>query len=222
MLHLALIPVIAVTVSLKIWADFRNDMRQVYLWKPLSTVLVIVVALLSLARPEAQPGFTLWVTAGLVLSLGGDVALMFKTNRAFLVGLVLFLLAQIVYAIGFSLWNGFHTQDLISAAVLLVLIVAVYLYLRPGLGRMQGPVLFYIFCICFMVNRAISTFFGDTFTLTQAWLLSVGATLFWLSDLILAVNRFRHPFEANRLGLYLYYGGQLLIALSPSYFPTGL
>jgi hypothetical protein len=32
------------------------------------------------------------------------------------------------------------------------------------------------------------------------------------------VNRFRRPFEANRLGLFLYFGGQLLIALSPSYF----
>ena len=219
MLHLALIPVIAVTVTLKVWADFRGDQRQVYLWKPLSSVLVIVVALLSLGQPNAIPAFTWWVTAGLVLSLGGDVALMFKSkSRMFLIGLVLFLLAHVVYAIAFTAWNGFHPQDLISGAVLLAVAVAVFLYLRPGLGRMQGPVLFYVVVICFMVNRAISTFFGETFTLTQAWLLSVGAVLFWLSDLVLAVNRFRHPFEANRLGLFLYYGGQLLIALSPSYF----
>ncbi|MFN2221909.1 MAG: lysoplasmalogenase family protein, partial [Candidatus Promineifilaceae bacterium] len=87
-----------------------------------------------------------------------------------------------------------------------------------GLGSMQGPVILYILVICFMVNRAVSTFFGDSFTPTQAWLLSIGATLFWLSDLVLAVNRFRQPFELNRLSLYLYFGGQLLIALSPSYF----
>ncbi|MFN2225250.1 MAG: lysoplasmalogenase [Anaerolineae bacterium] len=218
MLHLALIPVIALTVTLLIRAEFRDDRRQVYLWKPLSTVLVIVVALLSLGEPGAIPAFSLWIAAGLVLSLGGDVALMLKSNRAFLVGLVLFLLAHVLYAIAFTAWNGFHPQDLISAAVLLVVAVAVFLYLRPGLDGMQGPVLFYIVVICIMVNRAVSAFFGDTFTLAQAWLLSVGATLFWLSDLVLAVNRFRHPFEANRLGLYLYYGGQLLIALSPSYF----
>lgn len=217
-LQLVLIPVISLTVTLKVWAEFRGDRRQVYVWKPLSTVLVIAVALLSLGQPNAVPAFTLWVTAGLVLSLGGDVALMLDSRRAFLVGLVLFLLAHMAYSIGFTIWNGFHLQDLISAAVLLVLAVAVYLYLRPGLDGMQGPVIFYIVVICFMVNRAISTFFGDTFTLTQAWLLSVGATLFWLSDLLLAVNRFRRPSEANRFGLYLYYGGQLLIALSPAYF----
>lgn len=218
MVHLILIPFIAVTVTLLVRAEFRGDQRQVYLWKPLSTVLVIAVALLSFGQPTVCTGFTLWIATGLVLSLGGDVALMFKTNRWFLIGLVLFLLAHVVYSTGFSVYNGFHPQDLISGAVLLVVAVAVFVYLRPGLGSMQGPVIFYIVVICFMVNRAISTFFGDAFSSTQAWLLTIGATLFWLSDLVLAVNRFHHPFELNRLSLYLYYGGQVLIALSPSYF----
>ena len=218
MAHLVLIPFIAVTVTLLVRAALRDDQRQVYLFKPVSTLLVIAVALLSLLQPDARPAFTLWITLGLVLSLGGDVALMFHTNRWFLIGLVLFLLAHVVYALALTLFNGWHPQDLVSAAVLLLVAILVYLYLRPGLGSMQGPVIFYILIICLMVNRAISTFFGDTFNTTQAWLLSVGASLFWLSDLVLAVNRFRRPFRANRLSLFLYYGGQLLIALSPSYF----
>jgi len=218
MAHLIPIPFLAVTVTLLVLAEFRDDRRQIYLWKPLSTILIIVVALLSLLQPDALPAFTLWVTAGLILSLGGDVALMLRTDRWFLIGLVLFLLAHVVYAIGFTLFNGFHPQDLITGAVLLILGVAVYLYLKPGCGSMKIPVLFYMVIICTMVNRAISTFFGDTFTTTQAWLLTIGASLFWLSDLVLAVNRFRRPFAANRLGLFAYFGGQLLIALSPSYF----
>ena len=218
MAHLIPIPFLAVTVTLLVRAEFKHNQRQSYILKPLSTLLVIAVALLSFLTPNVQASFTLWVTAGLVLSLGGDVALMFKSSRAFLIGLVLFLLAHIVYAIGFTLPNGFHPADLITGAVLLVVAVGVYLYLLPGLGKMKGPVLFYILVICFMVNRAISAFFGTAFTTTQAWLLTIGAILFWLSDLVLAINRFRHPFEANRLGLFLYYGGQLLIALSPSYF----
>ncbi len=218
MMHLIPIPLLAITVTLLVWAEFKAARRYVYLFKPYSTLLLIVIALLSLATPAVQLPFTLWVTAGLVLSLGGDVALMFESNRAFLIGLVFFLLAHIVYAIGFTLYNGFQPQDLIVAAVLLGLAVAVFLYLRPGLRKMQGPVALYILIICFMVNRAISTFFGDAFTPTQAWLLSGGAVLFWLSDLVLAINRFRRPFALNRLSLYLYYGGQLLIALSPSYF----
>ncbi len=212
------IPVIAVTVTLLIWAALRGDDKQVYLWKPLSTLLVILVALLSFTTPGVEPAYTWGITLGLVLSLGGDVALMFRTNRWFMIGLVLFLLAQITYSVVFTVPNGFHIEDLLTAAVLLALAALIYLYLKPGLGKMRGPVLFYILAICFMVNRALSTFFGDFFTTTQAWLIALGAILFWLSDLLLAVNRFRHPFRLERLGLYLYYGGQLLIALSPSYF----
>ena len=218
MAHLFPIPFLALTVTLLVRAEFRREQQQVYLWKPLSTLLVIAVALLSFLQPTVCIGFTLWVVAGLVLSLGGDVALMFESNRWFLIGLVLFLLAHVVYSIGFTVYNGFHPQDLMSAAVLLLVAVAVFFYLRPGLGSMQGPVILYVLVICFMVNRAVSTFFGDAFTPTQAWLLTFGAVLFWLSDLVLAINRFRYPFELNRLGLYLYFGGQLLIALSPSYF----
>jgi uncharacterized membrane protein YhhN len=216
--HLIPVPFIAITVTLLVRAEFRKDARQRYMFKPLSTLLIIAVALLSLLTPQANAAFTLWVTVGLVLSLGGDVALMFESNRWFLAGLVLFLLAHVVYSIGFTMFNGFHPQDLIWGAVLLVIAVSVFVYLRPGLGSMQGPVAFYIVVICFMVSRAISTFYGAAFTVGQAWLLTLGAILFWLSDLVLAVNRFRHPFEANRLGLFLYFGGQLLIALSPSYF----
>ena len=218
MAQLVPIPFLAVTVTLLVRAEFKHLQQQVYFFKPISTLMVIAVALLSFLTPSVQPSFALGITVGLALSLGGDVALMFKSNRAFLAGLVLFLLAHIVYTISFTVPNGFHPQDLVTGGILLLLGAVIYLYLLPGLGRMKGPVILYILVICFMVNRATSTFFGDYFTTTQAWLLTLGATLFWLSDLILAINRFRHPFEANRLGLFLYFGGQLLIALSPAYF----
>lgn len=218
MAHLMPIPFIIVTVSLLVRAELREDKQQIYLLKPLSTVLVIAVALLSFLAPSVQPRFTLWVTLGLVLSLGGDVALIFESARAFMTGLALFLLAHIVYAIAFTVPNGFHTADLITGALLLVAGVAFYIYLLPGLGSMKGPVILYILIITLMVNRAVSTFFGYAFTTTQAWLITLGAILFWISDMMLAINRFRHPFKANRLSLIFYYGGQLLIALSPSYF----
>lgn len=218
MAHLIPIPIIVVTVSLLVRARFKQDRRQEYLFKPTSTILVILVALLSLLTPEARPSFTLWIMLGLVLSLGGDVALMLRTSRMFMIGLVLFLLAHAVYAIVLSLFNGFHTPDLITGGLLLIVAAAVYAYLAPGLGSMKGPVILYILVICFMVNRAISTFFGSAFSLTQAWLLALGAILFWLSDLMLAVNRFRRPFKAESTSLFLYYAGQTLIALSASYF----
>jgi uncharacterized membrane protein YhhN len=194
--HLIPIPVLVVTVAL----------------------LVITIAALSFFTPAVQPSYTIWILFGLCLSMGGDLALMFQSDRAFRIGLILFLLAHAIYAIAFSIPNGFHPQDLITGAALLVLAIAIYLYLQPGLGKMKAPVLLYILVICFMVNRAISTFYGEAFSTPQAWLISLGAILFMASDLVLAINRFRHPFKTHRLSLFLYYGGQLLIALSPSYF----
>lgn len=218
MTHLIPIPLLVVTVFLLVRAELREVQKQIYILKPISTLLVILVALLSFTSPGNQPAYTLGITLGLLLSLGGDIALMFESGKAFLIGLVLFLLAHVAYAIVFTVPNGFHPQDLITALVLLAIALPLYLYLKPGLGSMKGPVIAYVLIICFMVNRAASAFFGTHFTTTQAWLVTLGAVLFMASDIILALNRFGHPMEKHRLSLFLYYGGQLLIALSPSYF----
>ncbi len=216
--HWIPIPFLVVTVTLLVWSRLREDRQGELLWKPISSILFLVIALLSFLAPTHRTWYTLWITAGLLLGLGGDMALMFRGKRPFLIGLVLFLLGHIVYTVVWIVADGFHSLDWVSGAVLLVLAVMAYVYLRPGLGSMQVPVLVYILVICLMVNRAVSTFFGDAFTVTQAWLLVVGASLFWLSDLMLAINRFRRPFRLEPLGLFLYYGGQALIALSASTF----
>jgi uncharacterized membrane protein YhhN len=213
-----LIALLFVTVTMLVRSKLSDNRQHEYIFKPASTILVIAIALLSLVTPGAHPGYTLAIALGLVLSLGGDVALMLRTNRWFLIGLVFFLVAQLVYAVAFTVPNGFHPADLVVGAILLLFGAANFAYLRPGLGRMAGPVLVYMVVILFMVSRAISTFFGTYFSPTQAWLIAVGAILFMLSDLLLAVNRFRRPFKAEPYGLFLYYAGQLLIALSPSYF----
>lgn len=218
MAQFVLIPFIIVTVSLLIWANLSSRRRHVFLWKPLSTLLVIMVAALALWTPGAYPGYTAGLLVGLTLSLGGDVALMFPSDRAFRLGLGLFLLAHVAYAITLTAFNGFHAADLISGGLLLMVVVLAYRYLAPGLGSIKGPVLAYILVICITINRALSTFSGTFLSPPQAWLVSLGACLFAISDLMLAINRFRRPFRYHHLSLAAYYGGQLLIALSPTFF----
>jgi len=217
-LQLALIPFLVLSVTLLIRAELRQERRQIYLIKPLSTLLVIAIAALAFGTAGNRTGYTVGVLVGLALSLGGDLALMFASPRAFRIGLVLFLLAHVAYTVAFTLYTGFRAADLIPATVLLVIAVVGYRYLAPGLGAMRVPVILYIAVICVMVARALAAFAGGVFSTTQAWLIAAGAILFWISDLILAVNRFRHPFRYNRISLAFYYGGQLLIALSPSFF----
>jgi uncharacterized membrane protein YhhN len=218
MTPLTILPVLVVAVVLLIRAELRGERRRIYVFKPLSTTLVIAVAALGARTPGANAGYAAGVLAGLVLSLGGDVALMFPSARAFLVGLILFLLAHVAYTITFTLFNGVHAADLISGGVLLAIAVAFFRYVGSGLGKMKVPVIAYVLIICLMVNRAISTLFGTSLTSRQAWLVATGASLFCISDLMLAVNRFGRPFKYHRISLAFYYGGQLLIALSPAQF----
>lgn len=216
---LYLIPVLAVTVFFLIRAEFRKAQRHIYVLKPVSTLLVIVIALISLGEAQMNPTYTTGVLIGLALSLGGDVALMFQSNRkAFMIGLVLFLLAHVAYAIMFVLLDPVHTGDWLPALVMLVIGASFYVLIRDGLGTMRIPVIVYIVIISVMVILAVSTFVGSAFATTQAWIVTVGAILFYISDVILAANRFWKSFKYHRISLAFYYAGQCLIALVASYF----
>jgi len=212
------IPFLALTVALTIRGDLRKDAKQVYLFKPLSTVLVMLVCLLSLTRTTAAPGYTWAILLGLFFSLGGDVALMFTSAKAFLAGVACFLLAQVVYGVTFATRGALAGSWVGAAIVLLVLFVALMAYLYPHLGKMRLPVIVYAAVISFMVLAALGARQSPRFGSTQAWLVAAGAILFYISDIILAVNKFAHPFKYARLAnLSAYYAGQLLIALSAAY-----
>lgn len=215
---LYLILPLAVTVALLIWAELRGKQRLVYLFKPLSTLIVIAMALLSLLEPRQNPTYFVGALVGLVLSLGGDVALMFHGNRAFLIGLVLFLLAHVAYTLTFSLLGRFSGWDALTALILLALAVAFYRLIRSGLGAMRLPVIAYMAVISLMVHRAVATLFSPVFGTAQALMVAAGAVLFYASDVILAANRFWKPWPYHRFSLALYYGGQMLIALAASFF----
>ncbi len=218
MAQLFLLPVLALAVILLIAAELRGVWKVVYVLKPAATLLVILVAALSWQTPAVDGRYSTWVLVGLSFSLLGDTALMFDGRNAFLAGLVAFVLAHIVYGVLFGAYNGFYLADLVTASLLLIAAVAAYRYLLPGLGRIKAPVLLYVMIISLMVNRALSTFFGDAFSPTQAWLIAVGAVLFYVSDLMLGISRFRRPFRLHRISLAFYYAGQAMIALSASYF----
>lgn len=216
---LYLVPVLAVAVFLLIRAEFLGKRRQVYILKPISTLTVIAVALLSFLEPTRNLTFGVGVLIGLVFSFGGDVALMFQENRkAFMAGLVLFLLAHVAYTAVFTALGRFSAWDALSAAVLLAAGVVFYRLIRPNLGTMRVPVILYMLVISLMVNRAVSTLVSPAFGSGQAAMVAIGAVLFYVSDVILAAARFWRPFRYHRVSLAFYYCGQLLIALAASYF----
>ncbi|MBN1481301.1 lysoplasmalogenase [candidate division KSB1 bacterium] len=212
-------PVLCVTVFLLIRAEIRQNRRQVYFVKPVSTLLVIAAAAIAFLLPSPQPKYTTFILAGLLFSLGGDIVLMFQSaSKAFRLGLVLFLIAHVAYTIIFSLYGALSLWDVLTAAILLIIGVSFYQLIKKNLGAMKIPVILYIVIISVMVNRAFAALVSPVFNLMQAVMIAAGALLFYLSDFILAANRFWKPWPYHRISLGFYYAGQFLLALSANYF----
>lgn len=149
--------------------------------------------------------------AGLVFSWFGDAFLIGSTQAWFLAGLVAFLFAHIAYVAAFSL----HGVDIRWAAAAIVPLaatsVAASIWLTPHVpADMLVPVRAYTVVISIMVVTAIGAR-GAGATL----LIPIGAIAFYFSDLAVAARQFVQPgFPPYVWGLPLYYGGQILLALS--------
>jgi len=214
-----LIPGLAVTVFLLVRAVILEKQWQVYVLKPLSTLIVIAVACLSLLQPERNLIYTVGVLLGLMFSLVGDVALMFEEKRsALLAGLGSFLLAHVAYAVVFTMLGRVSWWDVPSAGFLLAAGAGAYALLKAKLGALRIPVIVYIVVISIMVSRAVATLSSPVLDTGQAVMISFGAVSFYVSDAILALCRFRRPWRYRRISLTFYYTGQLLIALAASFF----
>ena len=213
-----LVVTLLVVVFFLIRAEFADQRRQIYFLKPLATLLVMSVATLALFQAEHNMNYTQFILGGLVFSLGGDIALMFpKNKKAFSVGLGLFLTAHIIYASIFFRLGHASSWSLFGLVILAIFGFGFYRIIHQKLGSMKLPVIAYIIIISGMAVGAAMLFENPSFGGGRAMIILVGAILFYISDIILAANRFWKEWKYNRISLAFYYSGQLLIALSTSW-----
>jgi uncharacterized membrane protein YhhN len=178
-----------------------------YIGKPSASL-----AFLGLGLHTAGDGGSAATTAILValaLSLVGDVALMFRTNAAFLAGLSAFLLGHLGFVVAFVLRGISVPWALALLPIALLVAVPILRWLLPHVpGEMRAPVLAYIGVITAMVVCAVGTH-GHA----PAPGLVVAAMMFFVSDIAVARQQFVVRDIANRYwGLPLYFGGQLVFA----------
>lgn len=217
MFHLIPVPFAVAGIALYWWARQTNDLATVSVVQPCITILLIAVALLSLKRPGVNKKFTGVIAAGLAIALLGDFLNLDMTNPAVVIrGLVIAIVAYLTYAIGITVINGFHRKDIPVGLAALVIYGALMSYLWPHLGSMRIPGLVYGLVLPFLVTRAASTFFGHVFSRTQAILLTAGCAMLYIGDIEFALHTYTTGVPML-FGPILYSGGQMLIALSPSY-----
>ncbi len=194
-------------------ADKRESTRGLLSTKPFLSALFIVTALTG-SRPAS--GYFAWILAGLVFCMAGDIFLIFFDKKGpFLAGLVSFMAGHVLYAVAFFSLAGPGSGRWIVIAPFLLGSVAVFVWLRPHLGKMLVPVFAYIAVITAMVIGAATLFDTETVRFPGRALAFSGALLFYASDLFVARQRFLVRTFLNRaVGLPLYFIGQFMIAFS--------
>jgi uncharacterized membrane protein YhhN len=197
------------SAGLTIWSDAKKRRGLYLVAKPLTTTLIIAVAIIAAAPVPAA--YKTLVVAGLAFSLLGDIALMFP-DKWFAAGLVAFLTAHVCYILAFKPGPG----QRVSAGIFLPFVLyglLMFFILAPGLGKLKLPVLVYVAAITIMAGFAAGRFV-DRGGL-RPLLAFVGAALFLVSDSVLAYDRFAKKIRvAQIIILGTYFPAQLLIALS--------
>jgi uncharacterized membrane protein YhhN len=203
---IALIAAAVCAVVVLLVAEAKGRRPLVLAAKPLASACFVAVGWASL---RAAGPYGAWIMLGLVLSMAGDILLMFR--RAFLAGIGVFLAAHIAYLAAFHVLLPAHDWPLWIAAPVTTTSAFAAAWLWPHLGRLRAPVAAYVAAITLMLWGALAVMEAGRL----AGVFAAGAALFYLSDLAVARDRFVQAGFVNRAcGLPAYYLGQILLALS--------
>jgi len=181
-------------------ARWRGWMRVGVVTKPL---VMIVLILWSLSQGAWQ-GDMWWIGVGLLLSLGGDVALLLP-RRLFPLGLFFFLIAHLCFMAGFCL--PVPTLHPILVPLTSMLAIGALFYFRNLITALRAkayrkrfiaPLLLYGLIVAMMALSACQTLLRPDWPLPAATLASLGGMLFLLSDSLLAYNRFVSPLPGGK------------------------
>ncbi|WP_409345591.1 lysoplasmalogenase [Paenibacillus sp. MBLB4367] len=178
--------------------------------------IVLMIALAATTR-QTFGAYRYLIMAGLACSAVGDSFLLMEGASWFTYGVAVFMAAHLVYM------AAFLTRGSVSPFRLLALLpIAAYsVWLLSGLreGMVAGgntgmwvPITVYVIVISLMIWCAV--FSGNRFAV-------IGAILFFLSDSLLAWNKFVSPIEgAGYAVMITYYLAQFMIAMSLAKSPS--
>jgi uncharacterized membrane protein YhhN len=193
-----LISAISLSAVLAMFCDWHNLRLAFLILKPLTTILIIALLLQRVQQFDTR--YLKLIFAGLIFCLAGDTLLMW--DSLFVYGLSAFLIGHLLFLAAFSSLNGF---SLIFRSLLPIATVtfAVFFWLLPKLGEISIPVAIYMVVLSTMVWQAINLYLKQANEFTQ--MLAIAALLFLFSDSIIAINKFKVPFELSGITILCSY-----------------
>lgn len=207
-----------------LFAFFFAALESLALWKYwlklewIAKPAVMIALFLWLFTSTELQGASLWFGLGIVFSLAGDILLMLALDRFFIFGLLTFLLAHLAYVIGFniplpefSLW-GIVFAVMISLGGARIIRRILDALASKGQTRMRIPIIVYSTVISIMLLSAMIKLMDISWEAGAAVLVSSGAFLFYISDIILAWNKFVTPIQHGRIyNIAAYHIGQIML-----------
>ncbi|MGB3148680.1 MAG: lysoplasmalogenase [Paracoccaceae bacterium] len=127
---------------------------------------------------------------GCALGAVGDFCLSRPARHWFLAGMAAFAIGHLAYGLHFLLLGG-ALPGLLPALMVLALALSTELWLAPHTGALRWPVRAYVLVIGLMALAALGLPADHRLAL-------VGAALFLLSDILLAIDLFRLPDPGGR------------------------
>jgi uncharacterized membrane protein YhhN len=199
---------LALVVAAGDWHAVYHDLKPLeYLCKPLTMVVLIAA---TLALDVDDPAVRTWFLVALVLCLLGDVFLMLPQDL-FVLGLVSFLFGHVAYIVGMHVDGVDGVRFLAGLALVAVAMAVIGTRILRGVRSgsepaLAGPVVAYMSVISAMVASALGT--GHVAAV-------LGAVLFYVSDALIAWNRFLRETGHGRLAIIVtYHLAQVSLVLS--------
>jgi uncharacterized membrane protein YhhN len=211
---MGILPVLAILFAgLESYALWSGKRQLEFIAKP----AVMLCLALWLYLTTGWQGAAMWFGLGAVLSLAGDVFLLWL-DRFFVFGLAAFLLAHIAYLIGFNtplqpvtMWSLLLAVIIGMSGVRVMrrLLMGVH---ASGQSRLAMPVALYGAVITLMLLSALLTLSNVQWSALASAAAALGALFFYASDIVLAWNKFIQSMPHGRmLNIGLYHVGQILL-----------
>ncbi len=213
-MYLLLIPGVAFFVLAK--HKFGVDNPKTVAIKAACTVIAVLAAIVGTAQsPDHAHIYAIFIAAGLVLGLVGDVVICQKSTMSFLFGMVYFAIGHLCYIVAFTRISRHILWSIPAFIIIFLSIVFIARKIHLQLGKMLIPTIVYCLIITIMVSFAITIPFSNKY----GYLIFSGAILFAISDAMLAYGVYKSAqgLKRDMFGLYCYYIGQSLFAVS-TYF----
>jgi uncharacterized membrane protein YhhN len=135
----------------------------------------------------------------------------------FVFGIISFLIAQLFFIFFFYRLKRFsakHRIFIFITGFLVTIYIALLLFLiwrNVSLQSLQIPIVVYAVILGLMIMTAINTIKNKSLKRLASNYFIPGAALFVLSDSILAINKFSHPFYYGAIAAMITYGGAIFL-----------